>query len=189
VKAVVLDRDGVINPEGSPFVLRPDQVRLLNGVGEAIARLNDAGFATLVASNQSCVGRGLISEEQLALVTTAFDEEIARHGGRIDAWYICPHAPDEGCECRKPRPGLLLRAAVEWGFDPARTYFVGDAQRDAEAARAAGMRPALVRTGKAGEGADDGGPHPVFADLPHCVRWLLGSARGPVRGRPVRPRA
>jgi D-glycero-D-manno-heptose 1,7-bisphosphate phosphatase len=176
VKAVVLDRDGVINREGVSFVLRPDQVQLLDGVGEAIARLNSAGFATLVASNQSCVGRGLITEEQLALVTAAVDAEIARHGGRIDAWYICPDGPDAGCECRKPRPGLLLRAAAEWGFDPARTFFVGDAQRDAEAARAAGMRPALVRTGKGGEGAEDRGPDPVFADLPHCVRWLLGSS-------------
>ena len=173
MKAVVLDRDGVINREGAPFVLRPDQVQLLDGVGEAIACLNGAGFAALVASNQSCVGRGLITEEQLALVTAAVDEEIASHGGRIDAWYICPHAPDEGCECRKPRPGLLLQAAADWGFDLARTFFVGDARRDAEAARAAGMRPALVRTGKGGEGADGGGPDPVFADLPHCVRWLL----------------
>jgi D-glycero-D-manno-heptose 1,7-bisphosphate phosphatase len=176
VKAVVLDRDGVINHEGSPFVLCPDQVRLLDGVGEAIARLNGAGIVTVVASNQSCVGRGLITEEQLALVTTAFDEEIGRHGGRIDAWYICPHAPDEGCGCRKPRPGLLLQAAAEWGFDPACTFFVGDARRDVEAARAAGMRPALVRTGKGAEGAQDGGPDPVFADLPHCVRWLLGQS-------------
>lgn len=173
MKAVVLDRDGVINREGDGFVLRPDQVELLDGVGEAIARLNGAGFATLVASNQSCVGRGLISEEQLALVTTAVNEEIARHGGRIDAWYLCLHAPGAGCECRKPRPGLLLRAAAEWGFDPAGTFFVGDARRDAEAARAAGMRPALVRTGKGGEGAGDGGPDPVFADLLDCVRWLL----------------
>ena len=146
---MLLDRDGVLNrdlPGSGPATLR--ELSLLPGADRAVALLSRAGYAVLVITNQAAVGRGQLSAPEPTRINDQLAAWIAAAGGRLDRFYVCPHAEQEGCPCRKPRPGLIEQAAREWGFAPAQTWFVGDAERDVAAARAAGCRPALVRTGK-----------------------------------------
>lgn len=152
--AVFLDRDGVLTREDE-WVLRPDQVELLPGAAAGVRALNLAGVPAIVVTNQSAVARGWIDEEGLAAIHARLDELLAAEGARVDAIYACPHHPTEGvgalrraCGCRKPEPGLLLRAAQERGLDLAASWMVGDAARDVEAGRAAGAHAALVLSGK-----------------------------------------
>lgn len=152
--AVFLDRDGVIIENRSDYVKTWDEVRFLPRTFEALRALRRAGHAVIVITNQSAVGRGLISLEQAAELNRRVVAEIEAQGGRIDAWYMCWHHPDDGCGCRKPAPGLLLRAKAELGLDLARSHLIGDAVSDIEAAHAAGVRATLVLTGRGREQAD-----------------------------------
>jgi len=171
---ILLDRDGVLNRDRPRGVLRPEDLELLPGAAEAVSRLVRAGYRVLLITSQSCVGRGWISAHELDAIHDRLREELHAAGGRLDAIYACLHAPDAGCACRKPAPGLIDAARREWGFDPAVTWMVGDDVRDAEAALAAGVRPALVRTGK-GERAVLALPDvPAHDDLAAFVTWLLG---------------
>jgi D-glycero-D-manno-heptose 1,7-bisphosphate phosphatase len=147
-RVVLLDRDGVINVDRADFVRRPEDWEPIPGSGAAIARLNDAGIPVAVCSNQSGVGRGLMTREDLCRVHEAMTRSLADAGAHLDLVAVCPHAPDVGCSCRKPAPGLLRQAMTALGVSPALCYFVGDSERDLVAARAAGVRPVLVRTGK-----------------------------------------
>ena len=171
---VLLDRDGVLDVDPSDFLARIDDLEVLPGVRDAVGRLVREGYALVVVTNQSCVGRGLVDRA----VVDAINEELNRRlGGAIADWFVCPHAPDDGCACRKPGTGLLEQAQARWGFDAAATWFVADADRDIEAARRFGCRPALVRTGK---GADTAARHtdvPAFDDLAAFADWLLRSER------------
>jgi histidinol-phosphate phosphatase family protein len=146
IPAIILDRDGVLNrrPARAEYVRTPADVVWLPGALEALARLHGAGYLILVASNQAGIARGVMSEEDLAAVNERMRSDAASQGGGIDAFYHCPHGWDAGCECRKPRPGLLLEAARDHGLDLTRTVFVGDDERDAQAAEAAGMPWRLV---------------------------------------------
>lgn len=157
-KAVFLDRDGtLIDCDG--YLGDPAGVRLLPGAAEALGRVGRAGWLRVIVSNQSGVARGIFTEEQYARVEAAVVAAVRTEGGDVDAVYVCHHLPGASdlrwglvCECRKPRPGLLLRAAAEHGIDLAASVMVGDALRDLEAGRAAGVGACvLVRTGK---GAD-----------------------------------
>ena len=161
-RVVLLDRDGVLNVDRSGSVTSLADLEVAPGAVEGAAMLRDDGCALVVVSNQACVGRGQLSPAGLR----AINEELNRRlGDSIAAWYVCAHAPEEGCACRKPAPGLLDRARRAWGFEPAFTWFVGDDGRDVEAALGCGCRPALVRTEK-GTAAARGWPDvPVFADL------------------------
>lgn len=152
--AVLLDRDGVLTREDE-WVLRPDQVELLPGAARGVRALNDAGVPAIVVTNQSAVARGWIDEDGLAAIHARMHALLAERGARVDLVLHCPHHPTEGvgalrraCECRKPRPGLLLRAAQERALDLRACWMVGDAARDVEAARAAGAHAALVLCGK-----------------------------------------
>ena len=171
---VVLDRDGVINRDSEQYIRSVDEWLPLPGSLEAIARLNKAGFVVAVVTNQSGVGRGYFSEATLAEIHDAMREQVAAAGGRIDAVYYCPHRPDEGCDCRKPKPLLLERAVREFIARKDRTCYIGDKRSDVAAARAAGVRPVLVgplaseRAGEA-EFADVD----RFADLPAAADALL----------------
>ncbi len=169
---VLLDRDGVLNIEGDPFVLTPSQLELLPGAADAVARMNNAGIGVVVVTNQSCIGRGLIDRAALDAVHDRLQELLAERRGILMGIYVCPHTADEGCLCRKPRPGLLLDAAREYGFDLATTWLVGDAPRDLEAALAAGCRPALVRTGKGAQTELPDGV-PEFPDLAAFANWIV----------------
>jgi histidinol-phosphate phosphatase family protein len=144
--AVILDRDGVLNerPPKAEYVRRPEDVRWLSGAREALRLFADAGWRVIVVSNQAGVGRGIMTTAEVDVVNEHIRREAEEAGGRIDAVYYCPHGWDEGCACRKPRPGLLFRAQRDFHLDLTRTTFVGDDERDREAALAAGCRPALV---------------------------------------------
>jgi D-glycero-D-manno-heptose 1,7-bisphosphate phosphatase len=144
-RVVLLDRDGVLNVDRSDSVTRLEELEVQPGAPEATRRLRDAGYRLLVITNQAVVGRG---ELDLDLLHTINQELDRRLGGTLDGFYVCPHTPDAGCACRKPGIRLLEHARAAWPHDPAATWFVVDAERDVEAARRAGCRPALVRTGK-----------------------------------------
>jgi D-glycero-D-manno-heptose 1,7-bisphosphate phosphatase len=146
--AVFLDRDGVINENREDYVKTWDEVCFLPGALRALARLSLTPFRIVLVTNQSPIGRGILTEEQVEAINRRLVSEIEAHGGRIDGVYYCPHHPDDGCECRKPRPGLLLRAARELGLILSKSYLIGDAVSDVEAAKAAGCSPILVLTGR-----------------------------------------
>jgi D-glycero-D-manno-heptose 1,7-bisphosphate phosphatase len=150
---VFLDRDGTVIEERH-FLSRPDDVVLLTTAGETIARLNSLGIPVAVVTNQSGIARGYFSEDRIVEVHARLDELLAPFGARIDSYQYCPHHPVEGigtyridCECRKPKPGMLIRAAGELGIDLSKSLMVGDRLGDLEAGANAGCHSALVRTG------------------------------------------
>lgn len=150
MKLVILDRDGTINEDRDDYVKSPEEFTPLPGALEAIARLNHAGWHTVIASNQSGLGRGLFDMSMLNAMHAKLNQMLARHGGRIDAVFFCPHAPDAQCSCRKPLPGLFEQIGERYGVNLREVPVVGDALRDLEAGVAAGCEPHLVRTGKLG---------------------------------------
>ena len=166
---VLLDRDGTINEELSPeYVLGPGQLRLIPGSAEAIRELRAAGLGIVVVTNQSPVGRGWITAQDLDAIHARLAELLAAEGAGTDGIYACPHRPDEGCACRKPGTGLAERAAREHGFDPAQAFVVGDHRGDVEMGRRIGARTILLRTGHGPQeleaGADEFADH-VVEDL------------------------
>ncbi|MGE3295789.1 MAG: D-glycero-beta-D-manno-heptose 1,7-bisphosphate 7-phosphatase [Porticoccaceae bacterium] len=144
---VILDRDGVINAESDQFIKNLDEWRPLPGSIDAIARLCRAGFQVVVATNQSGVGRGLIAPDALAAMHRELERLVNIAGGQLAGIFWCPHVPEDGCDCRKPRPGLLHRIASEFAIELAGIPAIGDSLRDLEAAVAVGCAPILVRTG------------------------------------------
>ncbi len=145
---IILDRDGTINEDRDDFVKSADEWVPLPGALEAIARLNQAGFQTVIATNQSGLGRGLFDMAALNAMHTKMNAALARVGGRVGAVFFCPHAPEDQCGCRKPLPGLYEQIGERYGADLRKVPVVGDSARDLEAAVAAGCPPHLVRTGK-----------------------------------------
>ncbi len=148
IKLVILDRDGTINEDSDDFIKSPDEWRPLPGALEAIARLNHAGWHTVVVSNQSGLGRGLFEVSDLNAIHAKMHQMLAAAGGRIDAVFYCPHTPADGCQCRKPASGLFEQIADRYGLDLRNTPAVGDSARDAMASVAVGCEPHLVLTGK-----------------------------------------
>jgi D-glycero-D-manno-heptose 1,7-bisphosphate phosphatase len=155
VKLVLLDRDGTLNEDRDDFVKSADEWVALPGALEAVARLNHAGWRVALVTNQSGLGRGLFDMASLNAIHAKMNAELAHHGGRIDAVFFCPHAPDEQCACRKPLPGLLIEAGRRFGVDLSEVPMVGDSLRDLQAGVAAGCQPHLVRTGKAAVLSDE----------------------------------
>jgi histidinol-phosphate phosphatase family protein len=144
--AILLDRDGVLNEKAprAQYITRPEEFRFLPGAVEAVARLTKAGYRIIVVSNQAGINRGAMTEDDLAAVHRKMMAEIETAGGKIAAIYHCPHDWDEGCDCRKPKPGMLNQAQREFHLDLTRTLFVGDDERDGIAAEAAGCPFELV---------------------------------------------
>ena len=147
MKLVILDRDGVINEDSDEFIKSVAEWRPIPGSLEAIARLCHAGYRVFVASNQSGIGRGLLDYDALFAIHDRMQRAVADLGGRIDAIEYAPDHPDRATEMRKPKPGMFLDIARRTGVSLERVHAVGDSVRDVEAARAAGARPVLVRTG------------------------------------------
>jgi len=181
-RLLILDRDGVINEEREDFVKSVDEWLPIPGSIPAIARLSRAGYTVAVATNQSGLARGLFTEDDLMAMHERLIAAVAAEGGTLDAVFYCPHGPDDGCDCRKPAPGLLYR--IEQSVDiPLRgSAFVGDSLRDLEAAVRAGCQPVLVRTGKgeqtAARGRDALPVGTVIHDsLADYVDALLGGGR------------
>lgn len=144
---VILDRDGVINQDSSDFVKSADEWLPLPGSIAAIARLSRAGHTVAVVSNQSGLARGLFDRNALRAMHRKLRSLVGAEGGRVDRIVICPHSPDEGCSCRKPRPGLFQRLARHYDTSLEGVPAVGDSLRDLQAAASAGATPILVRTG------------------------------------------
>jgi D-glycero-D-manno-heptose 1,7-bisphosphate phosphatase len=148
---VFIDRDGVINVNRSDYVKRWDEFTFEEDALSSLKALAGSHFSIVIVSNQSAIGRGLMDVETVEEIHERMLNEIARNGGRVDAVYYCPHTPSDRCDCRKPKPGLLLKAARELDIDLARSFFIGDAISDVEAALAAGCTPLFVQTGLGGE--------------------------------------
>lgn len=144
---VILDRDGVINRERPDFIKSPEEWQPLPGSLEAIARLCAAGYRVAVATNQSGIGRGIFDLSDLEAIHGKMLAAVTAEGGKISALEFCPHRPEDGCDCRKPRSGLLRRIATQLGTGLAGVPCIGDSARDLEAAEAVGARPILVMTG------------------------------------------
>lgn len=142
-RAIFLDRDGTINADYG-YVHKIADWRWLPGVPESLAALKACGWLLLVVSNQSGLGRGYYTREDLRALETYANTELARTGVTINAWYYCPHAPEDKCDCRKPLPGLITRAAREWNVDLAKSWMLGDRLRDMEAGIAAGCRVGML---------------------------------------------
>lgn len=183
--AVFLDRDGVINENRAAYVRSWADVVIYPQALAALARLKAAGWPVVIVTNQSMVGRGLVSRAAAEGINRQLVAAIANNGGQIDRVYMCPHAPEANCDCRKPQPGLLLQAAEELALDLKRSIMVGDALSDIGAARAAGVGwAALVRTGRGAVQAQLGeaaalGPLPVYDTLHAAVEALLSSTPSP----------
>jgi len=180
--AVFLDRDGVLNRYlPGDYVKSVEELEVLPGVGEAIARLNAAGFVVYLISNQQGVAKGIMSEADLHAVDAALHAEIAAAGGRIEKSYYCTHSSQAQCDCRKPQPGLIRTAAEENNLDLAHSYFIGDTETDALAAHAAGVGAFfLVLTGKhlvASVGADKAlfpnAPDYIARDMPSAAEVIV----------------
>ena len=182
IRHLILDRDGVLNEEAPArgYVTGPDGWRWIAGSLEALAALAGAGIRVSIVTNQSGVGRGLMTPADLDAVHGRMLRESQSAGGRIDAVFVCPHAPDAHCSCRKPAPGLFEAAVAASGIPAAQTLAVGDDARDVEAALETGVAAVLVLTGK-GRAAARSIAHravPVYGDLASLARAL-------VAGRPV----
>jgi D-glycero-D-manno-heptose 1,7-bisphosphate phosphatase len=146
-RAIFLDRDGTITVD-TGYPSDPDEVELLPGAANALRTLRNRGWALVLVSNQSGVGRGLIAPDQARAVHERLVLELGACGVELDGAYYCPHVPEDACECRKPRPGLLQRAAAELGLDLADSMMVGDRQSDVEAGREAGCATVLLGSGE-----------------------------------------
>lgn len=179
--ALFLDRDGVIIENRADYVRRWQDVEIYPQALAALARLRDWQGKIIIVTNQSVVGRGLISRGRADAINARLLQLIARAGGRIDAVYMCPHAPTEGCNCRKPQPGLLLQAQRALALDMPNSIIIGDALTDLSAGRAAGLsQAALLKTGRGREqlalpAAAALAPFPVYATLEEAIQQLFFS--------------
>jgi HAD superfamily hydrolase (TIGR01662 family) len=177
INAVLFDRDGTLVHD-VPYNGDPSRVRPVDGAGEAVAALRDAGVKVGVLTNQSGIGRGLLTPDQVSAVNDRVDAAV----GPFDTWQVCPHGVDDGCDCRKPKPGMVVRAARALDVPVEQCLVVGDIGADIQAARAAGAPAVLVPTPETR--ADEVANAPVVAaDLAGAVDLVLaGQARGPGLG-------
>ncbi len=143
---VLIDRDGTLIAEKN-YLSKPEEVEFIPGAPQALRRLQDAGWGICIVTNQSGIARGYFDMVQLEKVHGRLAEMLARFDVVLDGIYLCPHAPEDGCDCRKPKPGLALQAAAAHGFDLREAWVVGDKSIDLELGRAVGARSILVRTG------------------------------------------
>lgn len=178
-KWIALDRDGVINYDSDDYIKTPDEWIPIPGSLEAIARLNWAGYYVVIVSNQSGIGRGLYTEETLTEIHKKMQDALIDVGGHVEAIFYCPHKPDENCSCRKPKIGLLQSLARECKTKLENLIVIGDKLSDIQAARTAGCKPILVRSGRGEQTLTEHGKHPdlvnvpVFIDLADAVNALL----------------
>ncbi len=177
MKLVILDRDGVINYDSEQFIKSPEEWKPIPGSLNAIARLNHAGYTVVVATNQSGIGRGLLDMSTLTAIHEKLQKMLAQAGGRIDAFFYCPHTADLKCSCRKPEPGMLLEIADRFDTDLGGVPAIGDSLRDLVSAEKVGANPILVLTGKGQKTLESGGLPAgtrVFRDLSEAVQSLVG---------------
>jgi D-glycero-D-manno-heptose 1,7-bisphosphate phosphatase len=175
VPAIFLDRDGVLIENRSDYVRDWSQVKIYPEAIRALSHSPIKNYKVVIVTNQSAVGRGLISLQTADEINNKLVQIIHLHGGQVDAVFMCPHKPDDDCICRKPKPGLLLRAAEELSLDLSRSWMIGDAWSDVLAGQAAGVRmPILLKTGRGTEqllqtSPKDVAKHLIFDDLPMAL--------------------
>jgi len=177
--AVFLDRDGTINEERG-YLCTPDEITLLPTVCEALSLLNRLHIPVIIISNQSALGRGLMTQEEFEAVNQTFKTMLQECGANYDALYYCPHTPDRipPCTCRKPRPGLLLQAAADFHLDLSRSFMIGDKYSDLQAGFTAGCTTVLVRTGFGEKtyqmlASQSQQPDYIAANLLEAVEWVV----------------
>ena len=179
--AIFLDRDGVIIENNPAYVRSWDDVLFIPKSLAALAQLRHTSYKIIIVTNQSAIGRGILPAEEAADINSRLVDKIRQAGGRIDGVYMCPHAPQDACNCRKPKPGLLIQAARELSLDLEKSILIGDALSDLQAGQAAGLNHlALVRTGR---GLDQEKlthppgliPYQVYIDLAEAVQSILAS--------------
>jgi D-glycero-D-manno-heptose 1,7-bisphosphate phosphatase len=146
-QVILLDRDGVINVNSSSYIKSVDELSLIEGSLKAISLLTEANFSIFVVSNQSAIGRGLTTLDNVVKIHREIDKAVIRKNGRINGYYFCPHRPDEVCECRKPKTGMLQKIENDHAIELKGSFFVGDALTDIELANKYGLKAILVRTG------------------------------------------
>jgi D-glycero-D-manno-heptose 1,7-bisphosphate phosphatase len=176
MKLVILDRDGVINYDSDHFIKNPDEWKPIPGSLEAIAELNQAGFRVALATNQSGISRGLFDMATLNAIHDKMHRALAQNGARIDALFYCPHAAEDNCDCRKPKPGMLLDISRRFGTDMKGVPCVGDSLRDLQAGMSLGVQPMLVLTGKGKMTRASGGlPEGtlIFEDLAQAAKHII----------------
>lgn len=187
MRTIFLDRDGVINqnPPNKGYVRRWSEFSFIPNSRKAIRVLTENGYRIIVVTNQSGIGRGLYSEETLADIHSRMVAEIRDTGGKVAGVYYCPHLPDAGCDCRKPRTGLLRRAMREHNLDLSNAYLIGDTTTDIEAGQRVGATTFLVLTGLGQESyydyirrTDENGHRPerIFTNLYTATQWLMKNA-------------
>ena len=177
IPAVFLDRDGVINRNRPEYVKGWEEFEFLPNALNALRRLAAFDWPVIVITNQSIIGRAIVTRATVDDIHERMVKSVANAGGRIDSIFCCPHRPDEICECRKPRPGLLLRAAAQFSIDLRRSYLIGDAESDLQAARAAGCQAIFVKSGRGNDllrrlNADDLSSIHIEDDLDRAVLWI-----------------
>jgi len=174
-RLLIVDRDGVINEDSPNFIKGPDEWVPIPGSLHALGLAHQHGFLIHVVTNQSGIARGLLGIDDLHRIHRRLRQESQAHGGDVDAFFFCPHGPRQGCTCRKPQPGLVLASLARSGISAGNAVMIGDRMSDLEAARAAGVRPLLVRTGHGRattERLSPGETVHVFDDLAAAVRAL-----------------
>ncbi|MCK5639815.1 MAG: D-glycero-beta-D-manno-heptose 1,7-bisphosphate 7-phosphatase [Gammaproteobacteria bacterium] len=178
MKLIILDRDGVINYDSDDFIKSVDEFRFLPGSLDAMAQLSKAGYTIAVATNQSGIGRGFYDIATLEKMHDKLTASLSELGGKISMIAFCPHGPDDGCDCRKPKPGMYHQIAKALNCALDNVPVIGDSLRDLQAAQIVNAKPILVRTGKGertlanGEGLDG---IPVYSNLSAAVAALLMS--------------
>lgn len=185
MKLLILDRDGTLNRNRDDYVASPDEWEALPGALEAVARLNQGGWRVVLATNQSGIGRGLFDMASLNAIHAKMHRQLAAAGARVEAVFFCPHAPEDGCHCRKPEPGLFEQVSDRFGVPPGEVPVAGNALRHVQAGAAAGCPTHLLLTGKSGhlrssdavpESTQIAGLPPgtrVHTDLAAFADWLL----------------
>lgn len=175
-KAVFIDRDGVINQDLGKYVTKPEEFFLLDGVLEALKKLNKSGYKMIIITNQGGIGKGLYSEKDVEEIHKKMYGLLGIEGIKIDGIYYCPHHPKESCDCRKPRLGMVIKAIKEHNIDPKKSFFIGDKTSDVKAGKDAGCRTFLVKTGYAGhDKIYDVKPDFVVSDILEAVNTILSN--------------
>lgn len=163
-RLVLLDRDGVINHDSKDFIKTPDEWQLIDGVGEAIAKLNQANVKCAIVSNQSGIARKLFALDDLMQINIKLQHALAQFNAKVEFMLFCPHGPNDACDCRKPQPKLLLKAIERINVAPENACFIGDSLRDIQAAHQAQIKPILLRTGNGAQTEKD--RHVDLEDVP-----------------------
>jgi len=182
-QTVFLDRDGVINIDSSAYIKTWEEFTFIDGSLEAIRRLTENKFHIILITNQSVINRGMVPRQELERIFSMMKQKITAAGGRITDIFYCPHTPDDGCDCRKPLPGLIYQAMAAYEIDLQNSFMVGDSAKDIQCARNAGCGNAiLVQTGNGLQARETLSRENIFPDyvaqnLLDAARWMIGSVK------------